>query len=194
VTKKDGSWGSDVVYGKRFRMYCVKLIRSEGSLNKVRKILQQEIFAGKWPYENAPTLPTLSKWDKRYEPSYEVGDDPLLLADIDTLSMLRALQYKIRAGIRNLEFANFRELIVAMQYTTNTRRELQNVLKEHHVKVDEQSKGIINKIKRMKRVDSKTKIEMRDKAIDFIKARDELLDHKEDPRGRKVASSKRNAE
>jgi hypothetical protein len=76
----------------------------------------------------------------------------------------------------------------------NTRRELQNVLKEHHVKVDEQSKGIINKIKRMKRVDSKTKIEMRDKAIDFIKARDELLDHKEDPRGRKVASSKRNAE
>lgn len=165
------------IYGSEFKIHAIRLYRAHGNMEKVRRLLQAEINKGKWPYESVPAHTTILKWNVRLEPGVEEKDiDPAMQEDLNSLAMVKLLQMKIKKGLSSLQFRSIPEVLMAMKYCRELRKELEEKykdrLREVHVasllEQKEQALSMKEKIARVKKTDKNIDQSVRSGVLSFI--------------------------
>jgi len=162
-----------VEYSKGYRLHAVKLYREYSSTLKVRARLEREAREGKWTYETLPTVSTIMKWVRKYDPDFDSDQielDPIKRADIEMLGLIRGIQINARKAIRSVKFRNMIEVVAALKFCNATRQELAERYKGDS-NMSHQAEKIAKKLKLAKREDKQMKKEVLAesiKAIDFL--------------------------
>lgn len=120
-------------YSRRYKIHAVALYLQSGSTGKTMKRLEVETRQGKWEYSTVPTVTTLLKWYRRYDPTMEDGEDDISIEkreDIEQLAIMRTVQNKVRLGLRSLEFTSIREILAGLSFIRKTRAEIYEKYKD----------------------------------------------------------------
>lgn len=176
-----------VTYGRKFRIHCVKLYATTGSLLETRKAILLEIKQNKWPYSNAPTASTIMHWSNKYVIDMEEDgeQDPVKKTDIDTLNIVLSVQTKIRKALRHLSFESIRDCIYALNTVTGIRKSIEKSYKNPRELVKD-SRILEKKLRKLQKGSAVVKKELREKILNFEEAAEALRRSK---RGRSIAQA-----